>query len=327
MEYVTLGRTGLSVSRMGLRCGGPSRLGLAQNKGTENVIAVIHKALDLGVNFVDTAEAYGNEDVVGQALASGGRRDRVVLSTKVSLRERNGDKNELRRPERLRERAEAGLLRLQTDRVDILHLHAVALADYPYVVRELVPVLRALQREGKIRFLGITEAFAPDPSHQTLRHALENDADDHWDVMMVGFNLINQSARETVLPLTQKKGIGTLNMFAVRRALSDEDKLRELMADLVARNLIKPDAFDSPAPLGFLLSLGADGSPPAAASIPEAAYRFCRDEPGLHVILSGTGNLTHLEENARALSAPPLPAWATNRLRALFAGVASVSGN
>lgn len=319
MDTTLLGRTGLVVSRMELGCGGPSRLGLASGKGEQNAHAVIYKALDLGVTFVDTAEAYGTETIVGQAL-SGGRREKIVVSTKVGARENK----ELCSPERLRERVEASLQKLQTDYVDILHLHGVSLADYSYCADTLVPVLLGLQSEGKIRFLGITEAFGPDPAHQMLRRALQ---DEFWDVVMVGFNLINQSARDTILPLTLAKNRGTLDMFAVRRALSQPENLRDLMADLVSRALIPADAFNPDAPLDFLLLPGPNGEPPAAQSVTEAAYRFCKGEPGLHVILSGTGSVAHLEENAQALSAPPLPPWAIQKLRVLFAGIDCVSGN
>jgi aryl-alcohol dehydrogenase-like predicted oxidoreductase len=110
-------------------------------------------------------------------------------------------------------------------------------------------------------------------------------------------------------------------MFAVRRALSDPNALRELVADLARQGHLDGRDFDRADPLGFVLKDGA------AASIPDAAYRFCRDEPGVHVVLSGTGNVAHLEQNAASLCAPPLPAEITDRLRQLFAGVDSVSGN
>ena len=321
MDTTVLGRTNLTVSRMGLGCGGPSRLGLAVGKSEENAVAVVQKALDLGVNFIDTAESYGTETAVGKALA-GGRRSGVILSTKVGPYE-----NDAPCPSaRMRERVEDCLKRLQTDYVDILHMHGVSVAEYPHVSQTLAPVLRELQTEGKIRFLGITEAFGPDPAHEMLRYALASD-EDYWDVVMVGFNVLNQSARETVLPLTQQKNIGTLDMFAVRRALSNPAKLREVMASLVSSNAIKADAFDDENPLGFLLAPGPNGAMPAAQKVTEAAYRFCKAEPGMNVILSGTGNVAHLEENARALSQGPLPKWANGRLRTLFAGIDFVSGN
>jgi L-galactose dehydrogenase len=317
MDYTMLGRTGLSVSVMGLGCGGHSRLGMSQNKGEENAIGVVQRALKLGVNFIDTAEAYRTEEVVGNALRSGEtERASVVLSTKVSPR-RRGEEG-MRTAVDIQEAANGCLRRLQTDYVDVLHLHGVSAADYDYCAAELVPALETLRAAGKIRFLGITEAFASDPQHHMLSRAVR---DDFWDVVMVGFNLINQSARERVLAVTREKNIGVLDMFAVRRALSSPAALRTLMNDLASQGLIDEDAFDAEDPLGFLQEKGA------AETIPDAAYRFCRDEPGIHVVLSGTGSAEHLEANARSLSRSPLPEPTTAQLHRIFARVDSVSGN
>jgi aryl-alcohol dehydrogenase-like predicted oxidoreductase len=317
MDYRTLGRTGQSVSVMGLGCGGHSRLGMSQNKGEENAIGVVRRALELGVNFIDTAEAYGTEEVVGKALrAAGTPRASIVLSTKVSPRRRGAEG--MRTAAEIREATEERLRLLQIDYVDVLHLHGVSAADYRYCATELVPALEALRAEGKIRFAGITEAFASDPQHHMLTLAVR---DDCWDVMMVGFNVLNQSARERVLSVTREKNIGVLDMFAVRRALSNAEALRALMNDLAARRLVDRSDFDADDPLGFLRQNGV------AETIPDAGYRFCRDEPGVHVVLSGTGSAEHLEANARSLSRPPLPEPATSRLHRLFARVDSVSGN
>src|SRR5258708_5890401 len=88
MERTTLGRTGLDVSIAGLGCGGHSRLGLTNGGSEDAAVAVVHRALDLGINLIDTARVYGTEEVVGRALAS--RRDDVVLSTKA-MPELNGE--------------------------------------------------------------------------------------------------------------------------------------------------------------------------------------------------------------------------------------------
>ena len=313
MNFTTLGRTGLRVSRMGLGCGGPSRLGLKTGGSDDNAERIVREALSLGVNFIDTAEAYGTEEVVGRAI-KGSAREQVVLSTKVSvtLNDRRATAAETK------ERVEASLRRLGTDYVDVFHLHGVSSHEYPYARDELVPVLRDLRAEGKIRFIGITEAFGPDPEHFMLSQALR---DSCWDVVMVGFNLINQSARARVLAETQRQCIGTLCMFAVRRALSQPEILKSLMADLAARILVDAGAFDPSDPLGFLLANGV------AASLPEAAYRYCRWEPGIDVVLSGTSKVEHLRENAAALEGPPLPPEILDRLRRLFLRVDSVSGN
>lgn len=303
MLTTTLGRTGLQVSRMGLGCGGHSRLGLARGGTTEEAANVVRAALDLGVSFIDTAESYGTEEAVGLGLG-GTPRERVVLSTKIGL-------NEGTDPAQVHERLDGCLKRLRTDYVDVFHLHGVLPEDYNRAV-ELLPTLLELKAEGKVRHVGVTEAFIPDPGHRMLGPAVANDP---WEVVMVGFNLLNPSARHRVLPTTQAKGIGTLCMFAVRRALSQPDALRELVAKLLEKDEI-PDELDRETPLAFL-----------GESLQEAAYRFCLWEPGIDVVLSGTGNLDHLRENARSLDSPPLPPEAMERLRRVFGRVDSVSGN
>jgi aryl-alcohol dehydrogenase-like predicted oxidoreductase len=290
---------------------------MSQGRGDDNAIAVVRRARELGINFIDTAEQYGTESVVGRALAQGGDRAQVVLSTKVSPRSPGSDT--LRTAAELRAATEERLRVLQTDYLDILHLHGIRLIDYAYCAAELVPTLLDLKSEGKIRFLGITEAFGPDPQHRMLTEGALHD--DCWDVMMIGFNLLNQSARDRIFPITKAKGIGTLDMFAVRRALSQPDAFKSLLDDLASKGELRREDFDADDPLGFLT---ADS---VAESVTDAAYRFCRDEPGVDVVLSGTGNTAHLDDNARALGHPPLPPAITERLRTLFAGIDSVSGN
>jgi aryl-alcohol dehydrogenase-like predicted oxidoreductase len=110
-------------------------------------------------------------------------------------------------------------------------------------------------------------------------------------------------------------------MFAVRRALSDPAALREAVAGLIERGEVDGREVDADDPLAFLQGR-AD-----VASVVEAAYRFCRQEAGAHVVLTGTGNIEHLEANVAAICAPPLPAEVLERLERLFGSVDSVSGN
>jgi aryl-alcohol dehydrogenase-like predicted oxidoreductase len=310
MEYVTLGNTGLQVSVLGLGGGGHSRLG--QRTGATDIesAAIVMRALELGVTFVDTAETYGTEALIGAALQSVRRQD-VVLSTKKSITE----EGRLITAAQLVRGLEASLKRLRTDYVDVYHLHGVRSEQYDHAVAELVPAMRKLREAGKIRFLGITEQFAADLGHRMMTRAV---CDDHWDVVMVGFSILNQSARDRVLAETRRRGTGVLCMFAVRDALSRPEKLRETIADLIRQGLIDPDAVEPQDPLNFLQSV--------ASSLPDAAYRFCRAEPGIHVILSGTGNMQHLEENVASILRPPLPDGVRARLVELFARVDTVSG-
>lgn len=312
MDYTTLGRTGLRVSVAGLGCGGPSRLGMATGRTEDESIAVVHAAIDAGINLLDTAEVYGTEEIVGKGIA--GRRDDVFIATKAWWQNREGG---IRSPSSVSHALDASLQRLQTDRVEIYFLHGVTPEVYHEVRDALVPTLERFRDEGKVRFIGVTEQFGRDTRHQMLQHALH---DDWIDVVMLGFSLLNQSARSTVFPLTQAKGVGTLDMFAVRRALSRPDDLRKVIGDLTAAGLLDGEV-DPDDPLGFLVH--DDG----AESVVDAAYRFCRDEPGIDVVLTGTGNVEHLQENVASLERPPLPTSDVERLRHLFGRVDSVSGN
>ena len=197
MDYTVLGHTGLKVSTMGLGCGGASRVGQATGKTEAESVAIIRQALDSGINVIDTAEGYGTEEIVGKAIKDIDRSS-LVLSTKKTVFEGIS-------PEQVQKGLEESLRLLGTDFVDIYHLHGVLPRYYGYLTSEIVPLLQKMRDQGKIRFLGVTEMFNADTQHNMLQRALE---DDIWDVMMVGFNMLNQSARDTVFPKAMLKNIG-----------------------------------------------------------------------------------------------------------------------
>lgn len=306
MKYTTLGRTGLKVSVFGLGGGGHSRLGKSQDKTEVESIAIVQQALDAGVNFIDTAEGYGTEEIVGKGIAAV-KRDSVVLSTKKST---DGIT-----PDAVRSSLDDSLKRLGTDYVDIYHLHGVAPDDYERLLNDIIPTFEQLRQQGKIRFIGITERFGSDTQHAMLQRAVQ---DKVWDVMMVGFNILNQSARERVFPSTIQQNIGILVMFAVRRALSDAQRMRETLDQLVSSGQIDPADLDKDEPLKFLHADSHD--------LTDAAYRFCIYEPGAHVILSGTGSPEHLRENIESFTRPPLSPSSIQRLKYIFRRVDSISG-
>jgi L-galactose dehydrogenase len=312
VDTVVFGRTGLEVSVAGLGCGGHSRLGQSYGASANDSVRLVRRALDLGVTYVDTARAYGTEPIVGDALR--GRRDQVLLSTKVSPSTGTGT---LLDAAGLRDAVQASLSSLQTDWIDVYHLHGVGDNEYGYCVAELVPELERLRDAGTIRFLAISERFAMDPGHTMLQRAVQ---DDCWDVMMVGFNALNQSARARVLPVTQEKDIAVEVMFAVRRVLSRPDELARVVGELAEQGRIDGSTIDLAEPLEFLVRDGA-------RSVVEAAYRLARHEPGCHVVLTGTGNVEHLATNVRSISAGPLPHADVARLRHLFGHLDHVSGN
>ena len=293
MEYTELGRTGLKVSVAGLGCGGGSRLGRTAGASEAESIALVRRAIDLGVNFFDTAEAYGTEAVVGAAVKSG-PRDQIIISTKSRIR-RDGD---LLAASDIVANLEASLRRLETDYVDVYHLHGVPPADYDHVRNNIVPALLAEKEKGKLRHLGITETGPNDHKHVMLGRALHEDC---WEVVMLAFHMMNQNARHGVVPLTLKNGIGTLLMFVVRRIFSDPAYLAETMQRLAGEKQLPSELDGADEPLSFLLHEGG------AASVIDAAYRYARHEPGAEVILFGTGSVAHLEQNIASILKPPLP--------------------
>ena len=312
MDFRTFGRTGLRVSVVGLGAGGPSQLGRATGRSEKESIAVVRRALDLGINYIDTAEGYGTEEIIGKAIRGPDRPSLVLSSKKAAYRKG--------RPVTAREYAsgvEASLKRLGVDAIDVFHVHGPTLDQYRHVRDELAPVLRRMRQAGKVRHLAISERFPADLDHSVLRQAID---DDLFDVVMVGFNILNQTARRSLLPAAGAKGIATECMFAVRRAFSNPERLREILADLCERGEIDAHSLDLAEPLAWALAESD------ARTVPELAYRFCRHEPGIDLVLTGTGNVRHLEDNVASLLSPPLPAEVTRRLRQVFGRVRSATG-
>jgi len=201
MQKRGLGRSGLEVSAIGLGCMGMSQYyGTPEERDERESIATIHRALELGVTFLDTAEAYGhhaNEELLARALD--GRRDRVVLATKFGFRfdEKGAIAGLDSRPEHIREAVEGSLRRLKTDRIDLLYQHRV---DPAVPIEEVVGAMSALVREGKVRYLGLSEA-----GERTLRraHAVHPIA-----ALQSEYSLWERNLEPRILPLLRELGIG-----------------------------------------------------------------------------------------------------------------------
>jgi len=304
MHYTTLGRTGLRVSVAGLGCGGSSKLGKALGKSEAESVAIVRRAIDLGVNIIDTAAAYGTEGIVGAAIRPL-PRDSVVIATKMQIR-RDG---ELVSGDDVATSVESSLRALGTDYIDVFQLHGVPPAAYDHAMEQLVPALLDQQAKGKIRFLGITETAPNDPTHLMLQRAV---ADDCWQVVMLAFHMMNQNAREALFPLAMEHRVGTLLMFVVRSIFSVPGRLQETIKTLAAEGRVPAALAERKQPLDFLLHEGG------ASSVIDAAYRYGRHQPGADVVLFGTSDPAHLESNIASILKPPLPAADVARLVALF---------
>ena len=198
MDTRTLGTSGLQVSALGFGCMGLS-FGYGPAMDREGGIAIIRAAVDTGVTFFDTAEAYGpfaNEELVGEALHP--FRDRVVIATKFGFKFENGKQAGLdSRPAHIREVTEASLKRLKTDRVDLLYQHRV---DPTVPIEDVAGAVSDLIREGKVKHFGLSEAGV-----QTIRraHAVQPVA-----ALQSEYSLWFREPEREVLPALEELGIG-----------------------------------------------------------------------------------------------------------------------
>jgi aryl-alcohol dehydrogenase-like predicted oxidoreductase len=192
-----LGNQGLEVSALGLGC-----MGMSQSYGvpddTES-IATLHRALDLGLDFFDTAEAYGpfrNEELIGRALK--GRREQAILATKFGFRIEDGKITGTdSRPAHIREVVEASLRRLQTDHIDLLYQHRV---DPNVPMEDVAGAVAGLVREGKVRYFGLSEAGEKNIRRAHAIHPVS--------ALQSEYSLWERNLEPEIIPLLRQLGIG-----------------------------------------------------------------------------------------------------------------------
>ena len=198
MELRKIGKNGPAVSALGLGCMGMSEFyGPAHD---DDSIATIHRALALGINFLDTADMYGvgkNEELVGRAIK--GRRDKVILATKFgNVRGRNGEFLGVNgKPEYVRSACEASLLRLKVETIDLYYQHRV---DPNTPIEETVGAMADLVKQGKVRYLGLSEAAA-----QTIRRAHKVHP---ITALQTEYSLWTRDVENEILPTCRELGIG-----------------------------------------------------------------------------------------------------------------------
>jgi aryl-alcohol dehydrogenase-like predicted oxidoreductase len=214
-----LGNQGLEVSAIGLGC-----MGMSQSYGPADEgesIATLHRAIELGCTFLDTAEVYGpflNEELLGRALK--GRRHQVVLATKFGFRFEGGKQLGIERdsrPEHIREAVEGSLRRLSTDHIDLLYQHRI---DPAVPIEEVAGAVGALVQQGKVRFFGLSEAGTANIRRAHAVHPVS--------ALQSEYSLWERNLESDVIPVLRELGIGLVPFSPLGRGfLTGEVKRAE----------------------------------------------------------------------------------------------------
>ena len=328
MEYRTLGRTGLKVSALAFGCGDVG--GLMVRGAPADRERAVARAVELGINYLDTAPSYGSgqsERNLGAVLRA--LRPEVIVGSKCRLSA--SDLADV--PGAITNSVETSLGLLGIPRLDLFHLHnpigrirserRIGIRD---VLDAVVPAARRLQEQGKIRFFGVTALGETGALHRAL-------ASGAIDTAQVCLNLLSPTAAHVVpagypaqdfdqlAVLAREQGVGTIGIRVLAGgALSGETARHPIAIPAVDPIASGPDYATDAARARAFAPLVAGGY---AASVVEAAFRFALSTDAMSTVLIGTSDLAQLEFAAAAAAKGPLPAPAMDRLRALWAELAT----
>jgi aryl-alcohol dehydrogenase-like predicted oxidoreductase len=289
MEHRKLGLQGLTVSALGLGC-----MGMSYAYGTADereAIATIHRALELGVNFLDTAEVYGpytNEELVGRALR--GRREGVIVATKFGFRVGTQPLGVDGSPANVKRVADESLARLGIDTIDLYYQHR---RDRSVPIEETVGAMKELVDEGKVRFLGLSEVSA-----ETLRRA---NAVYPISALQSEYSLWERRVEREILPVARELGIGLVPYSPLGRGfLTGAVNVEKLEENDARRNHPRfqgENARSNEAIVAVVREVAQQcGATPAQVAL---AWVLAR---GSDVVpIPGTKRVRYLEENVAAL--------------------------
>ncbi|MEU8246895.1 aldo/keto reductase [Nonomuraea sp. NPDC048916] len=300
MRYRVLGRTGIEVS---VHCLGTMMFGAVGNPDHDDCARIIHAALDQGVNFVDTADMYSageSEEIVGKALK--GRRDDVVLATKVHFpmgegRNRGGNS----RRWILRE-VEESLRRLRTDWIDLYQIHR---PDESTDIEETLSVLGDLVTQGKIRAFGCSTFPAEDIVE--AHHVAERRGLRRFRTEQPPYSLLARGIESSVLPVCERLGMGVLTWGPLASGFLSGRFRRGRPADLTTgRAALTPGRFDPSIPANVakleaveeLVELATE----IGCTLPELAVAFAAAHPAVTSVIIGPRTMEQLEDLLKGAS-------------------------
>jgi len=301
VEYINLGKSGLKVSRICLGC-----MTFGSKKWREWVIEekesrpVIQKALDLGINFFDTANLYSlgvSEEIVGRALKDFAKRDEVVIATKVYFPMTDKPNMGGLSRKHILSQIDASLKRLGTDYVDLYQIHRL---DYSTPIEETLEVLHDLVRMGKVRYIGASSMFAWQFAQALYLADLHG-----WTrfvSMQNHYNLIYREEEREMLPLCRDQGIGVIPWSPVARGFLSGNRRREgegetlrAKTDDYARKLYYTEQDFVIADRVVELAKQKNVQPI------QIALAWVLHQPGITSPIIGTGKIEHLEQMVAAL--------------------------
>ena len=289
MKYRALGRTGIQVSPYAL---GALMYGAAiGNSDLDDSVRLIHQALDAGINFIDTADAYstgGSEEVVGRAVK--GRRDSVILATKVG-RPMGDDPNQQGASRRwIMSAVEGSLRRLQTDYIDLYQIHR---PDASTAIEETLSALTDLVRSGKVRAIGASNTPASE-----MVEALwiaERRGFEQFHTEQPPYSILNRAIENEVLPIAERHGIGTVVWGPLAQGMLTGRIRRGQQTDLVRASIPMMTVFSNERRIDAieeLLSLAQDIGIP----ITHLAMAFAIAHPGVTSALVGAHSGAQLDD-------------------------------
>ena len=305
MKYRTFGQTGLKVSEIGIGAfpisgiqqqADGTRMGWT-GTGEQQSIALIHRAEELGVNLIDSAESYGtghSEEVVGQALQ--GRRDKWIVATKVSPNsglDANDPALSAQAKKRIVEAVEGSLKRLDTDYIDIYQLHAIPLEGAMPAVME---VLAKLRDEGKIRWYGVST------NDREAIDKLRGLGEIH--MLQIGYNLLERDA-DDLLHFAKQENIGTLIRVPLAKGMLTG---KYFQSSEIPKEDVRYERFNQQGSIDAFSKLPALGflAENTGRTMVQAALRFTLDHPGTSCVIAGAKTIQQIEQNAAAVNVPPL---------------------